>query len=148
VDGWTPNDVRNRWLDQFDPVMKQEAWSPVEEKVLVTACGGHHLWTKEQDKKVVEHVRCFGAKAWEVLAVHLPGRSAQAARVRWLNHLDPNIDKREWTPEEDKVLIEAHARLGKRWTEIAALLPGRTNCHIINRWRHRSFDQHREVCQT
>jgi hypothetical protein len=36
---------------------------------------------------------------------------------------DPVIKKEAWTPEEDKVLIAACARLGSSWTLLAALLP-------------------------
>ena len=37
-------------------------------------------WTKEEDKTVMELVRCHGLKSWSALAVHLPGRTGKQIR--------------------------------------------------------------------
>ena len=96
-----------------------------------TPTPGRCAWTKEEDEKVVELVSRFGVSAWAVIAGHVPGRSGEEIRQRWLHVLDRVVKKENWTPKEDKLLIEAYARLGSRWTEITGLL--RTNNHIKNR---------------
>ena len=46
---------------------------------------------------------------------------------------DPSIKKGEWSAEEDAILVAAQAEYGNKWTEIARLLPGRSENTVKNR---------------
>jgi Myb-like DNA-binding domain len=47
-------------------------------------------------------------------------------RERWIYFLDPSIKTSPYTQEEDDKLWQLQKKLGNKWSQIAAQLPGRT----------------------
>ena len=95
-------------------------------------------WTPAEDDKLVEARRRLLASndfTWVKVAEAVDTRDRKDCRERWVYQLNPEINKSEFTAEEDAYLL-ALPQTGKWWS-VARALPGpggRTDMAVKNRY--------------
>jgi hypothetical protein len=93
----------------------------------------HGCWKKEDDAKIIELVNTYG-KSWSKISKVFRSRNGKQIRDRYLNVLDPNINKTKFTAQEDEKLIRLYLRFGNKWATIAGFFDDRTADMIKNRF--------------
>ncbi|KDO62745.1 hypothetical protein CISIN_1g046419mg [Citrus sinensis] len=102
-------------------------------------------WTAAEDAILTEYVRKHGEGNWNAVQRNTGlARCGKSCRLRWANHLRPNLKKGTFSPEEERLIVELHAQLGNKWARMAAQLPGRTDNEIKNYWNTRVKRRHRQ----
>ncbi|KAL1225905.1 Transcription factor [Cardamine amara subsp. amara] len=95
-------------------------------------------WTQAEDNLLVAYVDQHGDGNWNAVQKHSGlSRCGKSCRLRWVNHLRPDLKKGAFTEKEEQRVIELHALLGNKWARMAGELPGRTDNEIKNFWNTR-----------
>lgn len=96
-------------------------------------------WTKEEDDRLRSEVGVFKDEGrdikWRYVARGLEGRSTKQCYNRWRNCLDPQVNRSEWTVEDDYMITTLYNQIGNHWASIAQSFPGRTNLQVKHRFR-------------
>lgn len=118
MEGRTSKDCRKRWFHSLDPTLKRGRW------------------TADEDRILIEAYESYGP-AWNRIAQLISGRTDDQCSKRYNDVLDPNVQNRlrQWTKEEDDLLIKMFQEHGTQWKIIASKMEGRTGLTCRNRWR-------------
>jgi hypothetical protein len=68
----------------------------------------------QDDRRLVQLVCRYGIKRWSFIETQMQGRSGKQCRERYMNQLDPGIRRAPWTDEENRIIVDAQAKIGNR----------------------------------
>jgi hypothetical protein len=111
------------------PIQCLHRWNKVLKPGLVKG-----NWTCEEDQMLKDWVEANGTTKWAKCSDLISGRSGKQCRERWLNSLNPDVKKGDWSNEEDTLIFTLYNQLGPRWSEIAKSIKGRTENSVKNRF--------------
>lgn len=94
-------------------------------------------WTKEEDDRLIAHIRVHGEGCWRSLpkAAGLL-RCGKSCRLRWINYLRPDLKRGNFTEEEDELIIKLHSLLGNKYVAITTIPHSLSSSLCITRGFH------------
>lgn len=76
-------------------------------------------WSFDEDEKLRTYVSQYGEGSWDEVQKKIGLlRCGKSCRLRWLNHLHPNLKKGSITEEEGRKIVELHAKIGSKWSQM------------------------------
>ncbi|KAK4186757.1 hypothetical protein QBC35DRAFT_386543 [Podospora australis] len=150
---------RKRWTEEEDAILHDEAmkqssngtvrdWHRIATKLpgrtnkdcrkrwVNKVCGGlkKGLWDPEEDQRLQAAVEKHGLR-WPLIAAEVGFRSPDQCSKRWQYGLDPRLKHREWTSEEDQLLLQLVQERGREWKAIQHNhYPSRSRIDLKNRY--------------
>ncbi|KAF3506864.1 hypothetical protein F2Q69_00002463 [Brassica cretica] len=77
-------------------------------------------WTSAEDQLLIAYVDKHGDGNWNAVQKHSGlSRCGKSCRLRWVNHLRPDLKKGSFTDKEEQRVIELHASMGNKWARMA-----------------------------
>jgi hypothetical protein len=101
--------------------------------VLKPAVTSKSKWTREEDEELKSLMEKTNVKSYsQICGLLTTPRTSKQCRERWHNHLNPEVKKDKWTPEEDALICASFNDFGPSWSRMALLMKGRTDNAIKN----------------
>jgi hypothetical protein len=80
-------------------------------------------WTSAEDDILANYVKKNGEGNWNAVHKHTGLlRCGKSCRLRWANHLRPNLKKGTFTAGEEQLICELHAKMGNKWARMASFV--------------------------
>lgn len=77
-------------------------------------------WTAAEDEILIEYVNKHGEGNWNGVQKNSGlARCGKSCRLRWANHLRPDLKKGAFSLEEERKIIELHSKIGNKWARMA-----------------------------
>lgn len=77
-------------------------------------------WTSTEDGILIHYVKKHGEGNWNAVQRQTSlARCGKSCRLRWANHLRPNLKKGAFSQEEEQLIVEMHAKVGNKWAQIS-----------------------------
>ncbi|ORD99577.1 MYB98 [Hepatospora eriocheir] len=89
-------------------------------------------WTSDEDEMLMSIIYEFGLGNWSLIAKLMPNRNNKQCLERYLNHLDPSLNKTPLTEKEKELILKLQKKFGNKWTKIASELGDRSEIIIKN----------------
>jgi myb proto-oncogene protein len=78
-------------------------------------------WTPEEDKRLKDYVEAHGEGNWNKVQRNAGlNRCGKSCRLRWANHLRPDLKKGPFDEEEVDKIIKFHMMWGNKWAKMAS----------------------------
>lgn len=89
-------------------------------------------WTSQEDDLLFLWVDQHGPTKWTECSKEIKGRCGKQCRERWVNILNPNVKKGNWSDHEQDVIFNNLSTYNTSWSAMSHILPGRTENSIKN----------------
>lgn len=90
-------------------------------------------FTAQEDRQLLILVEIYKFN-WKKISIEMKNRSVRQCKERYYHYLSPNINKNDWSHEEDVLLLSSVEKYGKKWKALESLFNNRTEVDIRNRF--------------